>query len=287
MNENKICKFFLKNNCDKGNICKFVHNKDICRNYFFDGKCKRKDNCKFKHDITIAKKHHKNTENFKPSHELPDMNILVGNSNNEIYKNKLGDRDVIIVPQFIKEENSGETYNKLLQEIENSGIDEKELWKLWHGDTHLIADDNMNWKEKAPIFNSIIEKISLYFNIDVKSTRLNLYKDSNDWKPYHHDAAAFKDHIAKIQNFTIGVSFGATRSIAFEHDKSKTTVAIPLENSSAYGFGKDVNIIWKHGIPQIGTNPLITSELNDEISIKELSEKNKGRISIIVWGLLK
>ena len=64
MNENKICKFFLKNNCDKGDTCKFVHDKDICRNYFFDGKCKRKNSCKFKHDITIAKKHHKNTENF-------------------------------------------------------------------------------------------------------------------------------------------------------------------------------------------------------------------------------
>jgi hypothetical protein len=271
MSENKICKFFLKNNCDKGNTCKFVHDKDICCNYFFDGKCKRKDNCKFKHDITITKKHYKNTENFNPSFELPDMNIIVGNSNNETYKNKLGDRDVIIVPEFIKEENSGEIYNKLLKEIEDFGINEKELWKLWHGDTHLIADDNMSWKGKTPTFNFIIEKISLYFNIDVKSTRLNLYKNSNDWKPYHHDAAAFKDNIAKIQNFTIGVSFGATRSISFEHAKSKNIVAIPLENSSAYGFGKDVNIIWKHGIPQIEKD----------------KEFNEGRISIIVWGMLK
>ena len=28
----------------------------------------------------------------------------------------------------------------------------------------------------------------------------NLYKDSSQWKPYHHDAAAIKPHIAKIQN---------------------------------------------------------------------------------------
>ena len=38
----------------------------------------------------------------------------------------------------------------------------------------------------------ILEKIVDFFKMDVKATRFNWYRDSNDWKPYHHDAAAVK-----------------------------------------------------------------------------------------------
>ena len=31
-------------------------------------------------------------------------------------------------------------YNKLLEEIEHSGVDNQRLWQLWHGDSHVIAD---------------------------------------------------------------------------------------------------------------------------------------------------
>jgi hypothetical protein len=268
MSDKKICKFFLKNSCDKGDQCNFLHDKDICRNYFFDGKCKRNDKCKFKHITSIRKKHHKNTENFNPSHELLDMNILIGNGNKEFYDNIITDRDLIIVPNFLKEEFEGQLYDKLLKEISDSGIDEDNLWKLWHGDTHLIADDTLNWKEKVPTFEYIIKRIESYFNMDVKSTRFNLYKDSSDWKPFHHDAAAVKEHIAKIQNFTVGVSLGATREIAYENAKTKTTISIPLPNCYAYGFAKEVNIMWKHGIPQVHPD----------------NAHDKGRISIIAWG---
>ena len=264
MNMNKICKFYLKNNCSSGASCKFVHDKDICRNYFFSGNCKKNDECKFKHTQTIGiSKKSKNTETFTPSHNLSDMNIIVGKSVHPYNTN-----DVIIVPDFLKEENSLEIYNKLLLEMENSKIDKLSLWKLWHGDTHLIADDSADWKKSVPTFQYIIDKISEYFNMDVKSTRFNLYKDSDDWKPFHHDAAAIKPHIARIQNFTVGVSFGATRSIAFEHSKTNTTISIPLQNGTAYAFSKDININWKHGIPQVDPS----------------NKFNEGRISIIAWG---
>ena len=38
----------------------------------------------------------------------------------------------------------------------------------------------------------VLEKIVDFFKMDVKATRFNWYRDSNDWKPYHHDAAAVK-----------------------------------------------------------------------------------------------
>ena len=78
-NKKSICKFFLKKKCDKGDGCNFIHDTNICRDYFFEGKCKRDKNCKFKHlegDKKVKNKI-RNTTNFTPSHEEPDMNVLV------------------------------------------------------------------------------------------------------------------------------------------------------------------------------------------------------------------
>ena len=72
-----------------------------------------------------------------------------------------------------------------VKEIKNG-----EIFKLWHGDSHSIADDKgYDWKKECPTFNKVIDYISNFFDMDIKATRLNYYKDSNDWKPYHHDAA--------------------------------------------------------------------------------------------------
>lgn len=92
------------------------------------------------------------------------------------------------------------------------------------------------------------------------ATRLNWYRDSKEWKPFHHDAAAIKPDKAKTQNLTVGVSFGAERDAAFEHAKTKTVMSMPQPNGTIYVFAKDVNIIWRHGILQvlkILSNPLL------------------------------
>ena len=156
-------------------------------------------------------------------------------------------------------------YNKLLEEIKLTG--EKDIWKLWHGDNHMIADDRRHgWKQKCPTFNMVIEKMKTFFDMDVKATRFNLYKDNTEWKPYHHDAAAIDQRKAKTQNFTVGITFGATRTTSFQHAKLKTRLDIPLSDGSVYTFAKKVNEVWMHGI------------------VQEPEIKKEGRISIILWG---
>ena len=215
----------------------------------------------------------KNTESFKPSHEQPDMRLLISTA-----KDKLDFvsswRDVIIVPDMYVDIASslgdGTMYSGLIAEMEaykeNNNVRDETMWKLWHGDTHYIADDKVKWKPQCPLFNAVIKKMETFFNMDIQATRFNWYKDTSEWKPYHHDAAAIKEDKARTQNITVGVSFGETRDVAFQHAKTRTTLSIPLKDGYVYTFGKDVNIEWRHGIPQV----------------KEF--KDKGRISIIAWG---
>ena len=112
--------------------------------------------------------------------------------------------------------------------------------------------------------------MAAYFEIRQKTvgTRFNWYTSSSDWKPFHHDSAAFNFERAKNQNITVGVSFGASRELAFLHAKTGEKIYFPQTNGMIFAFGRDVNINWKHAI-----NALPVEE-----------HDGKGRISIILWG---
>lgn len=52
---------------------------------------------------------------------------------------------------------------------------------------------------------------------------------------------------------TKGVSFGARRELAFlratpQETGDKVKVYFPQTNNGVFSFGRDVNILWKHGI---------------------------------------
>jgi hypothetical protein len=246
----KICKHYVNNKCTNDN-CKFQHIDNICRNYFFR-ECNN-PNCKFDHNYKLKElqnKTKKNTESFEPILEAPDLIVKVNDSIK-------GGNEVCIVKNIIWREN---IFKNLLNEIDSN------VYKLWHGDSHYIADDSLNWKQNSESFNYVINTLCEYFDMTASATRFNLYNDSKEWKPYHHDAAAFKPDKAKKQNITIGVSFGLTREISFQHAKSYNRINFPLENGSVYVFGNQVNIDYRHGIPQLKNY---------------VSEK---RISIIIWG---
>jgi len=210
----------------------------------------------------------KNTENFSPSHEAPEMRILFAPFGCQHYPREYSNRDVLIVSDLFGGAHDLTIYNNLLRELSESGVPEQQLWQSWHGDSHLIADDKRRWKEMSPTFNMVMERMAHYFQMDVKATRLNWYRDTSEWKPFHHDAAAMKPDKAKTQNFTVAVSFGVERDAAFEHAQSKTVISMPQPNGTIYTFGKDVNILWRHGILQVPPE----------------KQTAQGRISIIAWG---
>ena len=305
----KICRHHVKGACHKGAACPYIHKEDVCFTFFMYGRCKYNQECKQSHefryvypegakvftlrgnahvvrearetreqprgDTHVVRKHRqdgikqpKNTESFVPSHEPSDMRMVYADASNmaSTYPHPYRSRDVFVVNNLFAHRPN--IYDELLREINDT---DTQLWKRWHGDSHLIADDHVKgWKEKCPTFAYIIEGIRSYFKVDVKATRFNWYKDGSDWKPLHHDAAAIDADKAKTQNTTIGVSFGRTRSAVFEHAKKRTTMELPLDDGVVYGFASAFNREWRHGITQL--------------TEAERAQDDRGRISIIVWG---
>eukprot|EP00951_Prasinocladus_malaysianus_P022118 scaffold184659_cov50-Prasinocladus_malaysianus.AAC.1 len=236
----------------------------------------------------LAGRKPKNTTCFTPSHAPPAVRVLCGAPTGS-YPRIHGTRDVVLVPEFFCKELDNSLYLALLKELKDSGKEEDGLWALWHGDTHVIANDQKHWKKLCPIFQSIVcltapaeellcvstsasatttvKKMADYFSMDVKATRLNWYRDSKEWKPFHHDKAAFTPGCE--QNCTVGASFGLTRDIVFQHCKNPgVVVSFPQPNGSMYTFGKDINVDWKHGVTQLPPEQQV----------------GEGRISIICWG---
>lgn len=246
---------------------------------------RRTDNNKYENKDKYDKDRHnnrhrrpKNTENFNPSEAPPSMRVVVSNANSSA--NNFTSRDVILAPKdLFCDEDDLTIYNSLLEEMQKFDSDNENknagnLWKLWHGDTHHIADDHLNWKKDCPTFNSLLSKIEDHFNMKIKATRLNYYKDNSEWKPYHFDAAAVDPVKSKTQNFTVGISFGSERDIAFQiasrqREEERSVVSFPLKNGQCYAFTRDINTIWRHGVPQLKNKSQTAVE---------------GRISVIAWG---
>ena len=241
--------------------------------------------------ITKKAKHRgsgRNTESFDPASTLvrPSLRIHVGQQTKTFHR-VLKHDDVVIVPELFGSEDNWDTYYKLIEEMREIQSKDKASeagdsnknksnksadWVSWAEGAHLLTKN----PEKSPTFNKIIDRLCEYFNIRKQSigTRFNWYRDSADWKPFHHDSAAFNPQRARTQNITVGASFGSLRELAFMHatenvNGDKTKIYFPQGNNGVFSFGRDANILWKHGI-----NALAPEQ-----------QDGKGRISIILWGM--
>lgn len=291
----KLCNDYMNKRCER-ETCKFLHDNTVCFYYWRSGECRNGDNCTRSHvsrlpnnknvkEIKVKPKRNKdkynknkrvkNTVCFEPMTTPVDMRIVLDSRSfkNNYFNDipELTSRDVLLSAGLFDDFDKYEIYNKLVYEIQNCGIPEEQLLKLWHGNdkiegTHLIANDRANWKELCPTFNIVVRRLKDVFKMDIKATRLNWYRDPDHWKAFHHDASAVKSDKALTQNFTVAVSFGITKDAAFEHATTKTVISMPQTDGTVYSFTNDTNSIWRHGI------------------LQDKQEQELGRISIILWG---
>lgn len=276
----KVCRDFMHRKCQRQN-CRFIHDKSLCFHFWKYGEC-RNEKCHKNHFVTqlsqqsnqknTQRRKQKNTECFTPMDKPVDLRVICDlGSHNQVLTSHVTSRDVLYAPNIFDDYKPGELYKKLVQEVESCKVPKDQLLKLWHGNdkiegTHLIANDRTNWKRDCPTFNFVIERVKSFFNMRVEATRFNWYTDTSQWKPFHHDASYIKADKGAIQNFTVAVSFGATRDAAFEHATTKTVVSMPQPDGSVYAFAKDTNAIWRHGI------------------LQDLPVRDEGRVSVICWG---
>jgi len=198
----------------------------------------------------------------------PSMRIITAPPRKR-YGMPLRHDDVVVVPEFFCPEEDWDTYYQLLKEMRRSQTEgaSKAEWVSWHEGAHLLSHNPTG----SRTYHRVLDRICDYFSIAPgnRGTRFNWYRDGSDWKPFHHDSAAFNERRARTQNTTIGISFGAARELAFRHAKSGELLYFPQRNGMLFYFGRDANIVWQHGI-----NALPSQE-----------QGAKGRISIILWGL--
>lgn len=183
----------------------------------------------------------RNTESFQPSFDPPAARFVVrhkrydpSHASNPV----MSVRDIVYTPDLFCYEDDDAIYHDLLRELRaatTSSSSEKNnsLFVTWHGDSHLIADDKKQggkWKQASPTFQAVIAKMENHFKgFHILATRFNWYRDTTDWKPFHHDAAAIKPRFAKTQNVTVAASFGITREVSFQHAAHHDmTINLPL-----------------------------------------------------------
>ncbi|KAK7201429.1 2OG-Fe(II) oxygenase superfamily [Novymonas esmeraldas] len=113
-------------------------------------------------------------------------------------------------------------------------------------------------------FADIIAMLDEYFDLDVYATRLNYYRDGTQWKPQHHDSHAYGGRALR-EDFTVGLTLGATRSLLFVHEASQLQFSFPQANGDCFAFTGEVNQSFTHGVPRTNT-------------------PTADRFSIIAWG---
>lgn len=149
--------------------------------------------------------------------------------------------------------------DKLLEELQSHAAAQLIPWS-----EHLKHEDP-TW---SPTFLKIVEELADYFGVRVFATRMNVYVDGEAWKPFHHDSHAYAndDRGNRIkEDFTMGLSLGASRELVFLHPASKQTFSFPQQNGDVFAFTDVANEAFQHGVPR-------------KRGCKQL------RVSIIAWG---
>ncbi|CAC9446871.1 conserved hypothetical protein [Leishmania infantum JPCM5] len=170
--------------------------------------------------------------------------------------------NVVYIHNFICHEKDMRLYNSLKEElVAATGAKMLGSGGLIDWSKHQVFD---NPSYISQTFNDIIDMLAEYFDVDVYATRLNYYRDGTQWKPQHHDSHAYGGRALR-EDFTVGLSLGATRSLLFVHEASQRDFNFPQVNGDCFAFTGEVNNLFTHGVPRVHT-------------------PTGDRFSIIAWG---
>ena len=166
-------------------------------------------------------------------------------------------------------------FNKMKAELVAHSGDELDKDGLIPWSKHQIYENPAN---VSAVFTEIVDMMADYFDVEVYATRLNYYRDGTQWKPYHHDSHAYGSKNVR-EDFTMGITLGATRALSFLHEPSKMTFAFPQKNGDMFAFTTDVNTRFMHGVPR-------TTDAGDRFSIiawgkrRTINERNGGKVDL-------
>jgi hypothetical protein len=145
----------------------------------------------------------------------------------------------------------------------------------WHGARHLgvhfeTGDTSELRMASAPdAFRKTMQKLEAAFGIRASAARLNLYRSSADYKPFHADRGRDEDGVPQV---TVGLSLGATRELSFVHYQTGLVTSFPQRNGDVFAFTPELNKVFLHGVPRVSA----TSAEEDM--------DNRPRMSLILWG---
>lgn len=158
--------------------------------------------------------------------------------------------NTIYLPHFLTPASDLTIFNQLEKEMKD----------------HVVAWNKHTKHEDptfSPTFNSIVQRMADHFNVEVLATRLNYYRDGQDYKTFHKDSHAYSN--GQKEDFTMGASFGSSRELEFKHDDTGHIFSFPQHNGDIFAFTSVVNDQFMHGVPKAHTQV-------------------GGRFSIIAWG---
>ena len=103
----------------------------------------------------------------------------------------------------------------------------------WNGDENTTAEI---------IISNLVVELQTKMNVKVQGVFLNLYRDGNDYCPYHKD---------RYGTDVYTISLGETRDLLIKSDKKGSkAMKITLESGDLYYMSKELHINHKHSVPK-------------------------------------
>jgi len=155
-----------------------------------------------------------------------------------------------------------------------SSLPENKEFLDWHGSRHLalhLGDDdacqarNPETSTMPLAWQESVARLETAFGMRAMAIRMNLYRDSSDWKPLHHDRGQDNEGVPQL---SVGVSLGATRELVFMHKQTGVTMSFPLRNGDVFAFTPELNMAFMHGVAKT----------------KVVPEDDGPRLSFVIWG---